>query len=373
MTDKITPVELKRINRNRIYKLLYDEKGLKRQDIADKLSLSLPTVNQNLKELLEDGMIEFAGELESTGGRKPQVISANANARLTIAVNIRKNYYRIMSINLYGEVLEAKTYEIQFVGNKAYSKELGHSIDEFIIHNKIEGSKLLGVGITIPGIFDRESEKIIVAPTLGIHDYNIGQLTEFIKYKTIVVNDAKASAFTYTHRADNLNYGVYLLVDRGVGGSIICDSRQVRGVNNRAGEIGHMTIVPGGLKCGCGKCGCLESYVSISRLSDDCNMSLEDFFENLGLEKKLYKVFDEYIDNLALGINNIYTIFDAPVIIGGELVKYIGPYLDMLRERIYKLNPMLSEGLEIQLDSMSKKEALTGAALMLTTSFIESV
>lgn len=357
MTDKITPLELKKRNKNRIFRLIYEKKTLKRQDIADILMLSLPTVNQNIKELMDEGLIEFSGEFTSTGGRKPQVITPVRLSKLTVALNIRKNYVRIVLVDLNGDVVSSQRHELEFSDSDDYSESLSRIVDEFLKKQRssgigIEDKDILGIGITIPGIFDRESQKILIAPTLGIRDYDITRLTAYMKYASIVVNDARASAFTYIRKQDDIKHGIYLLADRGVGGCIIEDGRLVTGSNNRAGEIGHMIIVPDGKKCACGKCGCLESYISITNVD-----------EKEGLT-------DGYLKYLALGISNLYTIFDGPVIIGGGLSGYLEGKLLRLHEILDKMNPLLIEELDIRIDANSKREALTGAALMIIEKFV---
>ena len=55
---KISTAELRRQNRNNIYRYFYDAQTPKtKQDIANDLSLSLPTVTQNLRELMDAGLI----------------------------------------------------------------------------------------------------------------------------------------------------------------------------------------------------------------------------------------------------------------------------------------------------------------------------
>lgn len=361
MTGKITPLELKKINRNRIFRLIYEKKTLKRQDLADELYLSLPTVNQNLKDLMEEGLIEFSGEFTSTGGRKPQVITPVRDAYLTVALNIRKTYVRVVLVDLYGDVISSEREDLEFEDTDEYSKKLGKIVDSFIKKQEKDSKmRILGVGVTIPGIFDKESEKILIAPTLGIRDYDIKKLTKYMKYPTIVVNDARASAFTYMRKSDDVMHGVYLLVDRGVGGCIIEDGKLIPGINNRAGEIGHMTIVPGGRKCACGKIGCLESYISITQIPEKSGVGS-------------MKLSDEYLYYLALGISNLYTIFDGTIIIGGGLAAYLERNRMRLHSILKEMNPLLLEEMDVRIDANSKKEALTGAALMLIEEFVKRV
>ena len=77
-------------------------------------------------------------------------------------------------------------------------------------------------------------------------------------------NDATASAmgeraFGAAHGLQNF---ITLIIDGGLGSGVFVNNHAVTGYNGRVGEIGHVTIFPGGRPCGCGSCGCLESYCS---------------------------------------------------------------------------------------------------------------
>ena len=68
-------IDIKRINRNRIYRFIYQNGKTSKQEIAYKLNMSLPTITQNLRHLQELGLVEENGLFESTGGRKARVLS----------------------------------------------------------------------------------------------------------------------------------------------------------------------------------------------------------------------------------------------------------------------------------------------------------
>ena len=58
--------ELRRQNRNRVFRYIYSsETPVSKQDVAQNLSLSLPTVGQNLRELLDSGLLgaEFCAKI----------------------------------------------------------------------------------------------------------------------------------------------------------------------------------------------------------------------------------------------------------------------------------------------------------------------
>ena len=61
-------IEIKRLNRIRTIKYILDAKKVSRQDIAAALGFSMPTVLQNVADLIDCGLVCEAGEYGSTGG-----------------------------------------------------------------------------------------------------------------------------------------------------------------------------------------------------------------------------------------------------------------------------------------------------------------
>ena len=69
-SQKLTNTDVKKLNKNRIFRLIYNSDKISRQEIADQLGLSLPTVNQNLKMLMEDGLIAISLQRVEEGHRQ---------------------------------------------------------------------------------------------------------------------------------------------------------------------------------------------------------------------------------------------------------------------------------------------------------------
>ena len=89
---KITNMEVKKKNRNHIYRYICKCETVSNPDISYALKLSLPTVTQNTKELLELGLIRETGELQSTGGRRAKALAAVADYRLAAGLDITQNH-----------------------------------------------------------------------------------------------------------------------------------------------------------------------------------------------------------------------------------------------------------------------------------------
>lgn len=371
--EKLTQSDTKKLNRNRIFRLIYDERAVSRQDIADRLNLSLPTVNQNIKELFDDGLVDYSGNFQSTGGRKAQAITVSSDIRFVISINIRNNYIRASLMNIYGEICCTREYEEPFSTSEKYRRFLGIIAREMADYAGCGDDDILGVGITVPGIIDKENGLIVFAPTLKIKDYPTDLITEFIDLKCHVENDAKAFAYTQMWKNREDGKKVCLLIDHGVGGAFISGLDTSENTHNETGEFGHMIIHPNGRLCNCGRKGCLEAYVSTSVLSDRLGIHIWEFFGRVGKNNEYNDVMEEYLDNLALGLNNILTMYDAPVVIGGEISRYLEPYMDRLKSCISGYDAGFIGDIDISLSSCGKQESLVGAALVYIDEFLGRV
>lgn len=87
---------------------------------------------------------------------------------------------------------------------------------------------------------------------------------EALGIPVIVTNDANAAAvgeFTYGVARGMKNF-IMITLGTGVGSGIYINGQLVLGCDGLAGELGHLTVIPGGRICGCGRKGCLETYCS---------------------------------------------------------------------------------------------------------------
>jgi len=128
------------------------------------------------------------------------------------------------------------------------------------------GAALRGIGIASPAA--NALRGTIESPAnLGWGTVNIVEMVR--KHFTIpvsVTNDANAALLGEQRFgvALGMKNVILLTLGTGLGAGISVDGRLLEGENGSAGEIGHMTVDPGGRMCGCGRRGCVETYVSAS-------------------------------------------------------------------------------------------------------------
>lgn len=128
-----------------------------------------------------------------------------------------------------------------------------------------EVSGVLGVGIGVAGTTDRERGVTLLASNLGWENVPIRRLiADRVDLPIFVESDANLAAL------GELTFGagkgfddfVFVTVGTGIGAGIVLEGRLYRGVSGAAGELGHITLEPGGPECGCGNRGCLEALAS---------------------------------------------------------------------------------------------------------------
>ncbi|MGZ8694990.1 MAG: ROK family protein, partial [Gaiellaceae bacterium] len=132
------------------------------------------------------------------------------------------------------------------------------------IREAANGDGLAAVGIGTPGRIDEDGAVELAANVPGFADrVELGPLvSERLGGVPVKVgNDVSVAvlgAFTRgAGRAYRNLLGVW--VGTGVGGGLILEG-ELREGRSAAGEFGHMVVRPGGLRCGCGRRGCVEAY-----------------------------------------------------------------------------------------------------------------
>jgi len=145
-----------------------------------------------------------------------------------------------------------------------------NAIQEVINQTIAQGKQIKGIGIGSPGTIDIQSGIIISSPNFPKWKQVPlkHMIEERLSIPTFMDNDANAFAFgeKWVGAGKEVQSLVCLTLGTGVGGGIILNGRIWHGADGMAAEIGHMTILPDGLKCNCGNYGCLESYASASSI-----------------------------------------------------------------------------------------------------------
>lgn len=367
-------MEVKKNNRNRIYRYICKCKTVSNPDIAYALKLSLPTVMQNTKELLELGLIDEVGELQSTGGRRAKALSAVADHKLAVGLDITQNHIGMVLTNLLGEILKYERVYYPYKKGREYFLEANEKLEEFIEGSPAEKDRILGLGISFPGIVDSEKKEITNSHALDVKALPFAEADSCFDYPCYFLNDANAGAYAEGIQSEETEPFFYLSLSNTVGGAVYYDGHLMQGKESRCGEVGHMTVVPDGRVCYCGKSGCLDAYCSAQCLSDLTDKKPENFFFGLRQgEKKLADAWDEYTKYLSIAVNNIHMVLDCDIVLGGYVGSCLDEYIGEIRKKVSERNTFSEDGSFVKPCKFKVGAAALGAALQVIEIFIEQV
>lgn len=371
---KSTNIEVKKNNRNNIYRYIRKHDVTSNPDIAYNLKISLPTVTQNTKEMIQKGLVEETGKLESTGGKRAVGLSAVSDFRLAVGLDITKSHISLVLTDIKGTLLSCERMFLPFEQSNSYYQKVNELLEEFIGKNSVNREKVLGIGISIPGIVNLEKMEVSYSHVLKIESVTFEYISSFFSYPCYFLNDANAGAYAEGINQELIERFFYLSLSSSVGGGIYSGAELIQGKEYRCGEVGHMTIVLDGEFCYCGKKGCLDVYCSSERLSEKADGSLEAFFEGLERgEKDLTDAWDTYTSYLAIALDNIRMVLDCDIIIGGYVGGYIEKHMGDVYRKVAERNIFEKRGSFVRSCVFKFEAAALGAALSVIEAFVSEI
>jgi predicted NBD/HSP70 family sugar kinase len=375
MTPKKVPIgsDLKKANRNNIYTLIWREKRISKQSIMQRLGLSLPTVTQNLNELMREGLVAVNGSFGNTGGRSASGYSIVPQARFAIGVDINKTRIAAVVCDLNGDIIANLNDQCKFEDTPAYHNHVRDHVIHIAEKVPVKSDTLLGVGISIQGLVSQDHQEVMYGPILGITGLKVHQYTNYSPCN--LFHDADCGAFAELWVSDDIRNAVYLSLNVNLGSSLIFDRKIFTGDNFMACKAEHMTLIPDGGLCYCGEKGCADVYCRTEVLTDiTADGTLAGFFEMLkNGNKKAAAQWDTYLNHLASLLNSLHMILDCNILLGGQLAQYIEPYLDELKRRAYRRNSVDKSQDYIRKAKFSGEAMAAGAALYYIDEFVKNV
>lgn len=268
--------------------------------------------------------------------------------------------------------------------------DIAKSIDQTLDELRQNKNKLIGIGIGAPGPVNLKNGSIDVAVNLGWENFHLKSLLEMeTSLPVIVENDANVAAIGEMWKGAGKGAKDLLCVTlgTGVGGGIIANGEIIHGVNGAGGEIGHIpSIIEGGVRCNCGKTGCLETVASatgivrltIEELSSTHTPSKlrEIYHEHQSLSSKLVfeaanegdelanKVIDNVTLYLGLALANLANgLNPEKIVIGGGVSKAGDALLAPLKEHFTRFAfPRVAQGVELAIATLGNDAGVIGSS-----------
>lgn len=390
-------VKIKQQNMESIKMTLYQSAPISRSEIAERLELTPPTITNMILELIREGVVE---ELKSDqkkqsgqgAGRKPVNVDLVAESRLSMGIFLGRDVTRYCITNLRGKVhvmghvtVFSDDYEIMLGEFQNLLNMLKNSYPS-------EWTKLLGIGISVPGIVDSENGILKNLGTERVNWYGrpfAEAVSQMVNLPVVLDNNVRSQATIISLFRPELLDGdkTFALchVSWGIACPIILRNRSLVGIDFASGEIGKMILDPNGVKVPhCGMPGSLESTSSVrgilelcrqamksgesTELSELCSnpeeLTLEDVLtaQNRG-DKTVCKIMDHAMRFLGIALANVVGVINPHrIFLGGSVFQNYQNFEaaeSSLRTHAFRAN---DEKLEVSFIDLGEYGGAVGAA-----------
>lgn len=362
--------------KSEIVQYLFEHKNTSKTEMTKALNISMPTVLQNTKELIEQGILIEVGEYESTGGRRAKTLALNGDAAYTVGLDITTDHINFVLLNLRGEILKHAGKEKSFTHSLDYYREVSEEMERFLDVWAVDRSRILGVGIALPGIINDEEnalqKMLLKSHVLKLEGISLKIIDQFFAYPVHFENDANAALIAESDRLEG--DAIYLFLSNTVGAAFCVNGNLFVGNNRKAGEAGHMIVVPNGRECYCGKKGCVNTYCSVLAIKNQTGLSLEEFMEQVAEGcPAVMKVWDEFLEYLSITISNLRMMYDTDIILGGDMGAYLENYMFEIGKRLMKYNKDDIDISYLKNTTYKKGGAAAGAARYFIMKYIREI
>src|ERR1700722_13539997 len=249
------------INRDIVLEIIRSRQPITRADLARASGLQPSTISAIVEQLIEEKWVTEGAIARRPRGRRPTLLSLNDDL-VILAADVRPQQAIVALIDLNGRFLAREVVPLVSDPKRAILKiiECMESM-----RTKHRERSFEGVGLSMPGRVDPESQRLILAPNLKWGNYDVKSVVEEkMQLQVELANAANASLLSelWSGKLDGVRDAVLVTVSEGLGAAILANGQIITSRSGLAGEFGHAPIDPTGPTCGCGQRGCWEVFAS---------------------------------------------------------------------------------------------------------------
>jgi predicted NBD/HSP70 family sugar kinase len=274
------------INRDVVLELVRAQQPVTRVDLARASGLQKSTISAIVEQLIEEGWIVEGGTVRQPRGRRPTLLSLNDNI-VILAVDLLPTRAIVAIVDLNSRLLDQEMVMLPSDPQKAVPM-LIECLKRLRAHH---GRRVFeGIGISMPGRVDPQTQRLVLAPHLRWAGYDIsGEIERALGLKVEMENEANACLISevWSGRLDGVRNAVLVAISEGIGTAILANGQMLTGRGGLAGEFGHVVLDPAGELCGCGRKGCWETFASTSAALRYCESEGRTGEEGMTTQKLL--------------------------------------------------------------------------------------
>src|SRR5664280_1496306 len=259
---------LRDLNRSIVLNLIAARARISRTGLARESGLPAATITHIVGDFVRAGLVVETPSEESSGGRKPVLLTLNPAAGYVVGVKLREDGMTVAICDLdCAPLYHAEAPLIPSLEPYKAVEAIAGAIEHCITAAGVPRSVVFGAGVGMPGLVDSVHGICRLSAILHWNAVEIGPALEYkLRLPVRVDNDVNTLAVAERHFGAGREVGDFILVTvgRGIGLGVVVGGEIYRGSHGGAGEFGHITVDTSeqAALCNCGKRGCLEAVAS---------------------------------------------------------------------------------------------------------------
>ncbi|QYC39152.1 N-acetylglucosamine repressor [Nonomuraea coxensis DSM 45129] len=344
-----------------------------RKELIEHTGLSRSTITDRVDRLIDAGYIHESGVGASGGGRPPSVLDVDAGRRLMLVADLGAEHARVALTDLAARPLSEESAGLRIdLGPEAVLSWVRECFQRLLDRAGRPRSDVCGIGLDLPGSVDHVNGRVIRSFLMpGWDDFPVGEAVGAgYDVPILVENDANAMAlgewWTSWRESDAL---ILVKVSTGIGTGIVLDGQIYRGVEEAAGNIGHVRIREGDDRvCTCGSRGCVASLASGRALAGDLGQESSLDVVRLVQAGDPTAIARTQEAGRTLGVvlaTAVSLLNPAVLVLAGDMAETREHYLTGIREVVYRRSlPYTTRNLEIVTSSLGGRAGIAGMAVI---------
>jgi len=266
--DRIESTLLRRINERRLLEAIQHHGPSSRAALTRVSGMTAPTVSKAIDSLLKRGLVEERDPVTPALGRPGRLVRMAADTAAVLGVVIDATTCSLVVTGLDGRISEDATR--RFPTPASYDRLVAQLARESRSLLDATAAGPLGIGVSVPGLVNERSKQVVFSPNLHLLDKRNPALDLErhlgVTCQLIQETDGLCLAERLYGDARGLADFAMLDVTAGLGLGVMSGGELLSGHSGLAGEVGHITVDPAGVRCGCGNRGCLETLATDAAL-----------------------------------------------------------------------------------------------------------
>ena len=251
--NRVESTLLRRINERRLLEAIQRHGPSSRAALTRVSGLTAPTVSKAVEALLKRGLVEELEPVEQTLGRPGRLVRMAADSAAVLGVVIDAGTCCVAATGLDGTVADEQTLRFATPANYPALLDAVDAACRELVRGR--QTTLHGVGVSVPGLFNERLEEIVFCPNLHLLDKRnpARDLGTRLGVPCQLVQESDALVLGERMYGDARDLDDFAVLDAttGLGLGVMSGGRLLAGHSGMAGEVGHITIVPDGVRCGC--------------------------------------------------------------------------------------------------------------------------